>query len=81
MAAAAGYRVHGDAIHTEARLNPAGTGIEDVHVVPYTITSGPAQGQQGTVKVPAAQFSPAAVKAAVEDRVNTMHAVAQLGQG
>lgn len=75
----AAYRVHGGAIHTESQLNEAGTGIEDVHVVPFTIDSGPARGHRGQVKVPHSQWSPETASAALDDEVNRVHAVASLG--
>lgn len=78
--AQAAYRVIGGAIHTESQLNEAGTGIEDVHVVPFTIDSGPAEGHKGQVKIPHSQWNAENAKAAVENEVNKVHAVASIGQ-
>lgn len=78
--AKAAYHVIGNGMSTETRLNEAGTGIEDVHVVPYVIDSGPAQGARRTVKVPHSQYTVANVKAAVEDDLGTAHDVASLNQ-
>jgi hypothetical protein len=76
--AKAGYEVIGSGMTIEPRLNEAGTGIEDVHVVPYKITSGPAAGVKRTVKVPHSMYSTAAVKSAIETDVDTTHDVASL---
>lgn len=78
--AKAAYHVIGSGMSTETRLNEAGTGIEDVHVVPYQIDSGPAQGARRTVKVPHSQYTADNVKAAVEDDLGTAHDVASLRQ-
>lgn len=78
--AKAGYRVIGNAITTETRLNAAGTNIEDHHVVPYEITSGPAKGVRRAVKVPHSSYTPAEVKMAIESDVDMTHDVASLGQ-
>jgi hypothetical protein len=78
--AKAGYQVQGDGMTLEPQLNPSGTGIVDVHVVPYTITSGPAKGHRGAVKVPHPQWSVDAVKTAVEADVDTHHDVASISQ-
>lgn len=79
--AKAGYRVHGKHLQKEPQLNEAGTGIEDVHVIPYTITTGPAAGNRRTVKVPHSEFTVDNVKAAIESDVDTAHDVASLSQG
>jgi hypothetical protein len=78
--AKAAYHVVGDAMALEPRLNAAGTGIEDVHVVPYVIDSGPARGHRGAVKVPHPHWSPEAARAAVEADVDTHHDVASISQ-
>jgi hypothetical protein len=78
--ALASYQVYGAQIRQETRLNDAGTGIEDVHVIPYTITSGPAQGHRGVIRLPESQFTPDQVKAALEDAVNRIHQISALGQ-
>lgn len=76
--AQATYHVLGDSITTETRLNPAGTGIEDMHVVPYVIDSGPAKGSRRTLKFPTSMYNPASVKAAIEQDVDNTHNVASL---
>ena len=78
--ALAAYHVIGNGMSIETQLNAAGTGIEDVHVIPYMIDSGPAAGSRRTVKVPSSAYTPAAVKVAIEGDVNTTHQIAQLGQ-
>jgi hypothetical protein len=76
--AVAAYHVLGDAITTETQLNPAGTGIRDVHVVPYMIDSGPAKGLQRSVKVPDTAYTADTVKAAIEADLATTHAIANI---
>jgi hypothetical protein len=78
--AKAAYHVHGDGMTLEPQLNPSGTGIVDVHVVPYTIDSGPAKGHRGAVKVPHPQWSPESARAAIEADVDTHHDVASISQ-
>lgn len=78
--ALAAYHIIGNAMTIETQLNPAGTGIEDVHVIPYVIDSGPAQGSRRVVKVPVSQYTPAGVKLAVESDLDNTHQIAQLGQ-
>lgn len=78
--ALAAYHVIGNGLTIETQLNAAGTGIEDVHVIPYMIDSGPAAGSRRIVKVPVAAFTPAGVKLAIETDLNTTHQIAQLGQ-
>ena len=75
----AAYHVIGESMSTDTRLNQAGNNIEDVHVIPYQIDSGPAKGAVRHVKVPhGSQYTPENVKAAIEDDVNTAHAIASL---
>lgn len=78
--AQAAYHVIGTGMSMEPRLNDTGTGIEDVHVVPYQIDSGPAKGHKGTVKIPHAQFTADQVRGAVEADVDMHHQVASLAQ-
>lgn len=78
--AKAAYHVMGANITTETRLHPNGTGIQDVHVVPYKIESGPAKGVVRAVKVPHEEYTPAAVKTAIESDVDLTHDIASLGQ-
>lgn len=77
--AMASYHVDGAAITTETQLNAAGTGIEDVHVVPYVIDSGPAAGLRRTVKVPDARYTADNVRAAIEEDLATTHTIASIG--
>ena len=79
--ALAAYHVVGSAFSIETRLNEAGTGIEDVHVIPYVIDSGPAKGQRRSVKVPESQYNLDGVRTAIESDLNTTHQIAQLGGG
>lgn len=78
--AAAAYHVVGSSFAIETRLNDAGTGIEDVHVIPYVIDSGPARGQRRTVKVTDGDYTLEGVRAAIESDLNNTHQIAGLGQ-
>lgn len=78
--AQAAYHVTPPLPPVEPRLNENGTGIEDVHPVPYMIDSGPAKGTRGVVKVPHSQYTPENVKNAVEADVNAHHQVAAIAQ-
>lgn len=60
-------------------LSPAGGGFHDVWEVTYEVTSGPAKGTFGTVKIPAESYSAEAVKEAIEAVVGHLHNVAELG--
>lgn len=77
--ASVAYHVDAASITTETRLNGAGTGIEDVHVIPYIIDAGPARGLRRVVKVPENQFTTEGVKAAIEQDLATVHAIAGIG--
>jgi hypothetical protein len=77
--AQAAYHVIGSAMSMEPRLNEGGTGIEDVHVIPYQIDSGPAKGHRGQVKIPHSQFSVDTARQAVESEVDVHHQVAAIG--
>ena len=79
--ALAAYHVLGDAISTETQLNPAGTGIQDVHVIPYMIDSGPAKGTTRSVKVTPQNYTTDGVKQAIEADLNVTHQIASLNQG
>jgi hypothetical protein len=59
-------------------LNPAGTGFQTVWEVTYQITSGPAQGATGKVKVPAINYSAAVVAELIEKDVTAITEVAAL---
>jgi hypothetical protein len=78
--AKAGYRVHGKHISKQTQLNDAGTGIEDVHVVPFTITTGPAAGARLSVSVPHEDFMAGQTQGYIEAHVDATHDVASLGQ-
>jgi hypothetical protein len=61
-------------------ISDSGTGFESVWEVRYAVDSGPATGTTGTVRVPAAQYNAANVKAAIDAQVYHVHNVAGLGQ-
>jgi hypothetical protein len=76
--AKAAYHVGKPPYQMEPRLNENGTGIEDVHVIPYVIDSGPAKGHKGQVKVPHAEFNVDTTRAMIEEQVDTHHDIAGL---
>jgi hypothetical protein len=73
------YHVLGDQIREDTTLHPSGNGLLTVHEVPFRIDSGPAKGSQHVVRVEPADFTPAAVKAAIEEHLSNIHGVASLG--
>lgn len=77
--ALAAYHVIGNGMTIETQLNAAGTGIEDVHVIPYMIDSGPAQGSRRIVKVPSSMYNDQAVRQAIEADLDATHKIASLG--
>lgn len=60
------------------QISDAGTGFDSVWEVRYTVDSGPAQGQSGLVRVPAAQYNATNVKAAIDAQVYHIHSIASL---
>lgn len=59
-------------------LSDSGTGFVPVWRVNYTVTSGPAQGTNGYVNVPAAQHDADTVGRAISAAVANLHKVASL---
>ena len=59
-------------------ISPSGTGFTDVWEVTYMIDSGPATGNEGTVRIPASQYTTEIVKAAINAQAATQHGVAGL---
>ena len=59
-------------------ISESGTGFESIWEVRYRVDSGPAQGTTGLVRVPAAQYNAADVKAAIDAQVYHVHNVASL---
>lgn len=59
-------------------LNAGSTGFTDVWEITYQVDSGPAQGTQGTVKVPAEFYSADYVKQAIDKAVEALDKVAGL---
>jgi hypothetical protein len=74
----AAYHVGRPPYPLEPRLSESGTGIEDVHVIPYHIDSGPAKGHKGTVKIPHADFTVDNVRSAIETDVDMHHQIAAI---
>lgn len=61
------------------QINPAGSGFENVWDITYRITAGPANGTVATVTVPDADHNANYVKNAIEAKIATLNAVANLG--
>jgi len=59
-------------------ISPAGNGFQDVWEVTYMIDTGPAQGTQAIVRVPASQYNAETVKAAINAQVTHQHNIASL---
>jgi hypothetical protein len=74
------YHVLGDQIQEETTLAPGGAGIQQVYNVPYRVDSGPAMGSQHTVRVAPSEFTPARVQDLIEQHLNSVHGVAQIGK-
>ncbi len=70
------WHVTGQNLTTQ--ISDSGTGFESVWEVRYMIDGGPAQGTTGLVRVPAALFNAASVKAAIDAQVYHIHNVASL---
>lgn len=66
----------GQRLSTE--LSPAGTGFRDVWEVTYEVTSGPAVGTHGTVRIPADLYNAETVTEAVDAAVASLNDVAGL---
>ena len=62
----------------DTELSESGTGFVTVWQVPYRIIDGPATGTEGYVRIPAAQYSPDFVGAAVEHAVKVHQEVMTL---
>lgn len=60
------------------QISPTGNGFVDIWEVSYMIDSGPAAGNEGTVRIPASQFNAETVKATINAIVTHQHAVASL---
>jgi len=59
-------------------ISPAGNGFQDVWEVTYMIDSGPAQGTQALVRIPATQYNAETVKATINAQVAHQHNIASL---
>lgn len=78
--AKAAYHVGKPPYKLEPQLSESGTGIVDVHVIPYHIDSGPAKGHHGHVKIPHPEFTVETTRAAIESDVDMHHDIAGIGQ-
>lgn len=63
------------------KINPAGTGFDDVWEITYKVTAGPSMGTVATVAVPDSQHTADMVQAAIESKIATLDEVASLGKG
>lgn len=62
----------------DVRINPAGTGFENVWEVTYKVTDGPSRGTSATVTIPEEDHNAAYVKRAIEDKIDALDEVANL---
>jgi len=60
------------------QISPSGMGFQDVWEIVYQIDTGPAQGTQGTIRVPPGQYNAETVKAAINQLVTHQHNIAAL---
>lgn len=67
-------------VREEPVLLPGNQGLAQVHVVPFTVTSGPAAGHSAEVRVPFEQFTADEVDRLIRARITTMELIAGLGQ-
>ena len=72
------WHVDSPNVHQQTTLAPRGNGLVDQWVVPYIVDSGPAKGTTHDVTVPAADFTAAGVREAIEQHLNNVHGVASL---
>lgn len=62
----------------DVQISPTGLGFQDVWHITYQVTEGPAKGTVGTVTVNDAEHNAAHVKAAIEDKLKHVNAIASL---
>ena len=60
------------------QINPSGTGFQDVWDISYRVTDGPSKGTIGTVSVPDEDHNPDYIKNAIEEKIQSLDAVASL---
>lgn len=60
------------------QISQSGSGFADVWEVPYMIDSGPSQGLEGIVRIPAAQYNAKVVEATIAALVAHNHAIGSL---
>lgn len=72
------WHVEGKQVHEDTTLGEGGTGLVTEWVVPFTIDDGPAKGTTHEIRVAPRDFTPAAVKQAITESLNSVHGVASL---
>jgi hypothetical protein len=60
-------------------INPSGTGFMEVWNITFSITSGPAKGNTGSVQVSAGDHNAAHVKTVIDAKVKDLSEIASLG--
>lgn len=60
------------------QINPSGTGFQDVWDISYRVTDGPSKGTIGTVSVPDEDHNADYIKTAIEEKIQSLDAVASL---
>jgi hypothetical protein len=73
------WEVDGPSVRQEDTLGPGMSGLMETYVVPYKITSGPARGHTGSVRIPADEFTEDNVREAVSRATSAVHRIAQIG--
>jgi hypothetical protein len=73
------YHVLVNQVRTEDTLLPGNAGLQEVHVIPYSVDSGPAKGHSGTIRVPTGQETPAEVDRLIRAKIGTLHEYDKLG--
>jgi hypothetical protein len=74
---ASDYQVLSQSQSTE--LNQAGSGFQDVWNISYKVLTGPSKGTVASITVPDSEHDAATVKSMIEDKIQTLNAVANLG--
>jgi hypothetical protein len=59
----------------ETTLNPDGTGIQQVMIVPYKVTSGPARGHHSAVRVTPDEYTPERVREKIDADAAAHHLI------
>lgn len=75
------WHVLGNQVRKDTTLADSGSGLQTVFNVPFQIDSGPARGAIHSVDVGPDDLTEDRVQQAIEEHLNNLHRVAQLGKG